>query len=294
MSNTNNNMKTQTSSALHNAIIKDGGKDHPPMLAPGNYVQWKSQIKRYIDTKINHELIHFFLKNLPYQYKFRVPDADATPATPSNDGTPQQPREEIILRGIDKDIYSIVDACPNVMEMWKAIERFYKMMNELVRNQCIRTNHQVNVKFLLQLKPEWQMFMIIVKQYQNDILKQHQNEVNEIRVERLARTANPLALLAQQQPVKQQVAPRYDKWVPFSEIVKISSTNIRLETTVPQKEETFQQFWYSIKKLQGTDSYEFLLANKKCTINAEVFRTILDICQRVEGVDFTDVSDDDT
>ncbi|GKD96819.1 hypothetical protein Tco_1380716 [Tanacetum coccineum] len=34
-----------------------------------------------------------------------------------------------------------------------------------------------------------------------DILKQHQNEVNEIRTERLARTANPLAIVAQQQPV---------------------------------------------------------------------------------------------
>ncbi|GKG51588.1 hypothetical protein Tco_0541972, partial [Tanacetum coccineum] len=66
--------------------------------------------------------------------------------------------------------------------------RFYKMMNELVRNQCHVTNHQVNVQFLLQLQPEWQRF--------DDILKQHQNEVNEIRTERLARTANPLALVA--------------------------------------------------------------------------------------------------
>nr|GFC61551.1 hypothetical protein [Tanacetum cinerariifolium] len=92
------------------------------------------------------------------------------------------------------------------------------------------------------------------------------------------------------------------------------------ETTVLQKEETFQvvidiiknstcfkaftisidipkifmqQFWYSIKKLQGIDSYEFLLANKKCIVNAEVFRAILDICQRVKGVDFMDVPDDD-
>ncbi|GJS42061.1 hypothetical protein Tco_0567104 [Tanacetum coccineum] len=54
-----------------------------------------------------------------------------------------------------------------------------------------------------------------------------------------------------------------------------------------------QQFLYSIKKVQGTDSYEFLLANKKCTINAEVFRIILGIYLRVEGVDFTDVPDDD-
>nr|GEW70807.1 hypothetical protein [Tanacetum cinerariifolium] len=37
------------------------------MLAPGNYVQWKSRIKRYINTKPNHELIHYCLKNPPYE-----------------------------------------------------------------------------------------------------------------------------------------------------------------------------------------------------------------------------------
>nr|GEV72131.1 retrotransposon Orf1 [Tanacetum cinerariifolium] len=93
---------------------------------------------------------------------------------------------QIILTGIDNDIYSLVDACPNVYEMWKAIERlkqgesinvqdletnlywefrkftsqdgeslksyysrFYKMKNELIRNQCKVTNHQVNIQFLL-------------------------------------------------------------------------------------------------------------------------------------------------
>ncbi|GKC33390.1 hypothetical protein Tco_1040684 [Tanacetum coccineum] len=89
--------------------------------------------------------------------------------------------------------------------------RFYKMMNELVRNQCDVTNHQVNVQLLLQLQLEWQRFVTFVKQSQElkivsyhklyDILKQHQTEVNEIRAERLARTADPLALVAQQQPV---------------------------------------------------------------------------------------------
>nr|GEW51862.1 hypothetical protein [Tanacetum cinerariifolium] len=63
---------------------------------------------------------------------------------------------QIILIGIDNDIYTTVDTCSNACEMWKAIERFYKMMNELVRNKCNVTNHQVNVQFLLQLQPEWQ------------------------------------------------------------------------------------------------------------------------------------------
>nr|GEV34158.1 integrase, catalytic region, zinc finger, CCHC-type, peptidase aspartic, catalytic [Tanacetum cinerariifolium] len=109
--------------------------------------------------------------------------------------------------------------------------------------------------------------------------------------------------------------------VPSAERVKISSTNIRSETTVPPKEEIFQaiidvirnftcfkaftisedvseifmqQIWYTIKKVPDTNSYEFLLANKNCTVNAEVFRIILDICPRVEGVDFTNVPNDDT
>nr|GEX26106.1 uncharacterized mitochondrial protein AtMg00810-like [Tanacetum cinerariifolium] len=51
-------------------------------------------------------------------------------------------------------------------------------------------------------------------------------------------------------------------------------------------------FWHSIKKVQGTDLYEFLLANKKCVVNAYVFRTILDICPKVEGLNFMDVPDD--
>ncbi|GJU34337.1 hypothetical protein Tco_1182691 [Tanacetum coccineum] len=118
---------------------------------------------------------------------------------------------QIILIGIDNDIYSIVDACLKTCEMWKAIERFYKIMNELVKDQCDVTNHQVNVQFLLQLQVEWQRFVTLVKQSQqlktvsyhklNDILKQHRNEVNELRAERLAHTVNPLALVAQQQPV---------------------------------------------------------------------------------------------
>ncbi|GKF23864.1 hypothetical protein Tco_0076186 [Tanacetum coccineum] len=112
MSITNNNLQAQTSSAIHNAIMEAGGKDRPPMLAPAT-------------------------------------DADATHVTHGNDGTlhQQQLREEVmetfatiledikkwitveaeavqfILTGIDNDIYSTVDACPNALEMWKVIER---------------------------------------------------------------------------------------------------------------------------------------------------------------------------
>nr|GEV46060.1 hypothetical protein [Tanacetum cinerariifolium] len=134
-------MQTQTSNTLHNAIMEAGSKDRPPMLAPGNYVQWKSRIKRYINTKPNHELIHHCLKNPPYKFKWadtEVPISEGslvtrtesqmeTYKTISQDIRDQLNAEaeavQIILTGIDNDIYPTVDACPNACEMWKAIER---------------------------------------------------------------------------------------------------------------------------------------------------------------------------
>nr|GEV73379.1 hypothetical protein [Tanacetum cinerariifolium] len=244
-------MQTQTSNTLHNAIMEAGGKDRPPMLAPGNYVKWKSRIKKYINTKLNHELIHYCLKNPPYKFTWAdkevlIFEGSSVTTTETYIETYKNVSQDIrdqlndvaeavqiILTGIDNDIYSTVDACPNACETWKAIERlkqgesinvqdletnlywkfgkftshdgeslesyysrFYKMMNELIRNQCDVTNHQVNVQFLRQLQPEWQRFMLLVKQSQElktvsyhklyDILKQHQNEVKEIRAERIA------------------------------------------------------------------------------------------------------------
>nr|GEX32707.1 hypothetical protein [Tanacetum cinerariifolium] len=182
-------MQTQTSNALHNAIMEAGGKDRPPMLAPGNYVQWKSIIKRYIDTKPNHELIHYCLQNLPYEYKWI--DKAVLVAEGSTETTTKRYMEnyknvsqdirdqlnaeaegiQIVLTWIDKDIYSTVDACPNACEMFVTLVK---------QSQELKT-------------------VSYHKLY--DILKQHQNEVDEIRAERLAHTANPLALVAQQQPV---------------------------------------------------------------------------------------------
>nr|GFA60953.1 hypothetical protein [Tanacetum cinerariifolium] len=124
-------MQTQTSNTLHNAIIEAGSKDRPPMLAPGNYVQWKSRIKRYIDIKPNHELIHYCLTNPPYElgridkeiliYEgipiTRTERFQETYKNVSQDIHNQLNAEaeavQIILTGIDNDIYSTVDACPN-------------------------------------------------------------------------------------------------------------------------------------------------------------------------------------
>ncbi|GJY88517.1 hypothetical protein Tco_0503145 [Tanacetum coccineum] len=172
MSNTNNNLQTQTSNALHNAIMEVGGKDRPPMLAPEGSSETTTE--GYMEN----------YKNISQDIRNQL-DAEA----------------EVFGKFTSRDSKSLESY----------YSRFYKMMNELVRNKCDVTNHQVNVQFLLQLQPEWQRFMKLVKQSQElksvsyhklyNILKQHQNEVNEIRDEIPAPTANPLALVAQQQPV---------------------------------------------------------------------------------------------
>nr|GFB36493.1 hypothetical protein [Tanacetum cinerariifolium] len=126
------------------------------MLAPGNYVQWKSIIKRYIDTKSNHELIHYCLTNPPYKLAWaekevlifegslvtRTKRFQETYKNVWQDIRDQLNTEavavQIILTGIDNDIYSIVDACLNACEMWKAIERLKQ--GESINVQDLETN----------------------------------------------------------------------------------------------------------------------------------------------------------
>ncbi|GKA51492.1 retrovirus-related pol polyprotein from transposon TNT 1-94 [Tanacetum coccineum] len=169
--------------------------------------------------------------------------------SPANKAHFESEKEAIhmILTGIGDEIYSTVDACNTAHEMWEAIERlqqgeslniqdvktnlfwefgkftshdgesiesyysrFYKLMNEMIRNNLTVDKMQVNVQFLQQLQPEWSRFVTIVKQQHKldevsyhkffDILKQYQKEVNELRAERIAKNANPLALVATAQP----------------------------------------------------------------------------------------------
>ncbi|GJR92778.1 hypothetical protein Tco_1359796 [Tanacetum coccineum] len=88
--------------------------------------------------------------------------------------------------------------------------RFYKLMNELTRNNLQVTTMQVNVQFFNKNLTKLVKILTLSKQSKEiatisyhtlfDILKQYQNEVNDIRAERIAKSANPLALLTAAQP----------------------------------------------------------------------------------------------
>ncbi|GKB23142.1 hypothetical protein Tco_0862543 [Tanacetum coccineum] len=203
---------------MHNNIMAAGSRDRPPMLAIGRYAQWQSRFLRYIDTRPNGDALKKCILEGPYTHTIviipAVPTTDNSPAvpertifetvlnmSPENKAHFESEKEAIhlILTGIEDEIYLTVDACNTTHEMWEAIERLQQVVTM-----------QVNVQFLQQLQPKWSRFVTIVKQQHKldevsyhklfDILKQYQKEVNELRAERIAKNANPLALVATAQP----------------------------------------------------------------------------------------------
>ncbi|GJX94916.1 retrovirus-related pol polyprotein from transposon TNT 1-94 [Tanacetum coccineum] len=114
MLNTNTNLQTQTSNALHNAIMEAGGKDRPPMLAPVAEGSSETTIEGYMENYTNVS------QDIRDQLKA---EAEAV---------------QIILTRIDNDIYFTVDACPNACEMWKVIERLKQ--GESINVQDLGTN----------------------------------------------------------------------------------------------------------------------------------------------------------
>nr|GEZ84422.1 retrotransposon protein, putative, Ty1-copia subclass [Tanacetum cinerariifolium] len=99
---------------------------------------------------------------------------------------------QIILTGIDNDIYSTVDACPNACEMWKAIERLKQ--GESINVQDLETNLFWEFGKFTSLDGE------SLESYYSRMAEVCDSRKAKSRAE-IARVANPLALVAQQQQV---------------------------------------------------------------------------------------------
>ncbi|GJU44690.1 retrovirus-related pol polyprotein from transposon TNT 1-94 [Tanacetum coccineum] len=225
-----------TDSQMHNNINAAGSRDRPPIVT-------SITNSPYQPTTVTIPAVPA-TENSP-EVPERTTVETILTMSPENKDHYESEKEAIhlILTGIGDEIYSTVDACKTAHEMWEAIERlqqgeslniqdvktnlfwefgkftshdgetiesyytrFYKLMNEMIKNNLTVDKMQVNVQFLQQLQPEWSRFVTIVKQQHKldevsyhklfDILKQYQKEVNELRAERMAKNANPLALVA--------------------------------------------------------------------------------------------------
>nr|GEW29522.1 hypothetical protein [Tanacetum cinerariifolium] len=181
------NVTSSTDSQMHNNIMAAGSRDRPPMLAPVQAVKATDDSPAVPE----HTTVETLMNMSPENKAYFLAEKEAI---------------HLILTVIGDDIYSTVDACQTAQEMWEAIER-------LQHGESLNIQ-DVNIQFLQQLQPEWSRFMTIVKQQHKldevsfdklfDILKQYQNEVNELHAKKLARNANPLALVATAQADRDQ------------------------------------------------------------------------------------------
>ncbi|GJR45867.1 hypothetical protein Tco_1313970 [Tanacetum coccineum] len=213
---------------MHNTIMAAGSRDRPPMFATGRYA-------RCITERTAVEII--------------------LTMSPENKAHYESEKEAIhlLLTRIGDEIYLTIDACKTAHErpqqgeslniqdvktnlfwefrkftshdgesMESYYSRFYKMMNEMIRNNLTVATMQVNVQFL---------------QTTSTRMVKHQKEVNEIRIERIAKNANPLALVAaaQQYPDPYYQAPKSHKpYAPTSK--QASSTRSNASTKFKGKE----------------------------------------------------------
>nr|GEX46712.1 retrovirus-related Pol polyprotein from transposon TNT 1-94 [Tanacetum cinerariifolium] len=129
---------SRTRNPMHNNIMAAGSRDSPPMLATGQYPQWRSRFLRYIDTRPNGEALRKCILSSPDKpttVLVQVVDAtDDSPAilehttveTPMNMSLENKAHFEskkeaihLILTGIGDEIYSTVDRAKQLRKCGK-------------------------------------------------------------------------------------------------------------------------------------------------------------------------------
>ncbi|GJU00163.1 retrovirus-related pol polyprotein from transposon TNT 1-94 [Tanacetum coccineum] len=200
---------------MHNNIMAAGSKDRPPMLGPGRYSQWRSRFLWYIDTKPNGEGLRKSILFGPY-----VPSTvlvKVVAATEGNHAIQQHTTIEtvlnmtpenkehflsekeaifLLLTGIGDDIYSTVDACKTANEMWIAIERLQQ--GESLNVQDVKTNLFWEFgKFTSRDGESMESYYSRFYKLMNELTR---NNLQVTTMQRIAKSVNPLALLAAAQP----------------------------------------------------------------------------------------------
>nr|GFB31528.1 hypothetical protein [Tanacetum cinerariifolium] len=215
-------------------IYAAGSESRPPMLNKENYVPWSSPLLRYANSRPNGKLINNSILNGPYIKKMIPEPGDANRDITVTETFHLQTDDELfdkelkqikaddqaiqtILLGLPEDIYA-AEKKAKLFNEWErftsnegeSIESYYhhflKLMNDLKRNKHFPEKIASNLKFLNNLQLEWSRHITIVHQTKDlhtadytqlyDFLKYNQKEVDELKAERIVKTQDPLALMA--------------------------------------------------------------------------------------------------
>ncbi|GJU00283.1 hypothetical protein Tco_1110621 [Tanacetum coccineum] len=208
---------------------------------------------------------------------------------------------------VNKDLQWIIPWLPRYQK--KYIRKFKHID---IRYYFIKEQGENGVVELHFVRREYQLADIFTKALGRERLDFVINKLGmrSMSPETLKRLAKEEEKIMSQEEIQQ--AAHEETWVPKADRVKIGTTNMRIDPTTTQKEETYQifldiknttfykaflasadvpkiymqQLWFTVTKIKNTNYYEFKLANKECQFDVEVFRKALDICPRVQGKDF--------
>ncbi|GJU93275.1 hypothetical protein Tco_1318031 [Tanacetum coccineum] len=191
-------------------IYAAGSENRHPMLNKENYVPWSSHLLRYAKSRPNGKLIYNSIINGPYVRRMIHESGDQNHEVPvkSDDQAIQT-----ILLGLPKDIYAAVDNCETTQEIWLRVqqmmkgsdigiqekkaklfnewERFTSTDGESIESYYHRFSKLMNENIFQKRSPA-----ILNYTQLYDFLKYNQKEVDDLRAERLAKTHDPLALMA--------------------------------------------------------------------------------------------------
>nr|GFA41123.1 integrase, catalytic region, zinc finger, CCHC-type, peptidase aspartic, catalytic [Tanacetum cinerariifolium] len=161
-------------------IYAAGSKSCPPMLNKENDVPWSSRLLRYANSRPNGKLIHNSIINGPYVRRMIPEPGDTNREVPVNETFHIQTDDELtkkelkqieaddqaiqtILLGLPEDIYAAVDSCETAQEIWLRVQQMMKGSDIEIQEKKASQNGK---------------------------------EVDGLKAERLAKTQDPLALMA--------------------------------------------------------------------------------------------------
>ncbi|GJT79965.1 hypothetical protein Tco_1054307 [Tanacetum coccineum] len=212
-------------------IYVPGSENCPPMLNKENYVPWSSRLLCYAESRPNGKLIYNSIINGPYVRRMIPEPGDAAHAVPTILLRLPEDIYEVVnscetaqeiwlhvqqmMKGSNIGIHVKKAKLFNEWERFTSTDgesiesyyhRFSKLMNDFKRNKHFPEKISSNLKFLNNLQPEWSRHVTIVHQTSDlhttdytqlyDFLKYNQKEIDELRAERLAKTHDPFALMA--------------------------------------------------------------------------------------------------
>ncbi|GJS77393.1 gag-pol polyprotein [Tanacetum coccineum] len=167
------------------------------MLATGRYAQWQSRFLRYVDTKPNKQELRQCIFDGPYVMTEIT--VLAKPTTAIEEAVP----EHTIVETYKTTTPEKLDACTTAKEMWISIKRLHQ--GESLNKQDVKTSLFWEFgKFTSRDGESIESYYSRFYKMMNEMVRnklevstmQYHNKVNEIRAKKLSRNANPLALVA--------------------------------------------------------------------------------------------------